>query len=285
MLENYNTQNMNKGAIFSDDVVKTYRYQLWRIWDDNKDKVAIVGLNPSIADENIDDPTITRCINFVKNWGYGGFYMVNLFAFRSTDPRNLSQEQDPIGPDNDKHLKSIFNSVDKVICAWGNGGTLNNRSQQVLKLIREPYCLKKNSIGEPAHPLRLQKDIKPTLLHLATDEQKKLSKTQNTVQHNSIDLARDLIDEINLFLDDPYLGSTLKKTEFDKTRQRCLKFFNKIYNIDSQFYSQFSSLTYSPPENKSGNDYYQNSFYFADVKRLKQILEDVIFDLKLNSIK
>lgn len=276
---------MKKGAIFSDDKDKTYRYQLWRIWDDSKDKVAFVGLNPSFADENIDDPTITRCIKFAMNWGYGGIYMVNLFALRSTDPRNLSKKGDPVGHDNDKHLKSIFNSVDKVICAWGNGGALNNRSQQVLKLIREPYCLKKNSTGEPAHPLYLQKEITPTLLHLATEEQKKLSRPQNTVQYSSIDLATALIDEINLFLDDPYAGSTLRKTEFDKTRQRCSKFFNKISNIESEFYRQFLSLTFSPPENKSGNDYYQNSVYFADVKRLKQILEDVIFDMKLNSIK
>jgi len=37
----------------------------------------IIGLNPSTADENENDPTITRCINFAKSWGYGGVCVTN----------------------------------------------------------------------------------------------------------------------------------------------------------------------------------------------------------------
>lgn len=68
---------------------RTYRYALWRTWDESKPFAMFVGLNPSTADELEDDPTIRRCINFSKLWGYGGLCMVNLFAYRATDPTAL----------------------------------------------------------------------------------------------------------------------------------------------------------------------------------------------------
>ncbi len=58
----------------------------WRIWDESK-LCDVLGLNPSTADETEDDPTIRRCINFAKTWGYGGLCMTNLFAYRATQPR------------------------------------------------------------------------------------------------------------------------------------------------------------------------------------------------------
>ncbi len=68
---------------------RAYRYALWRTWDESKPFAMFVGLNPSTADELEDDPTIRRCINFSKLWGYGGLCMVNLFAYRATDPTAL----------------------------------------------------------------------------------------------------------------------------------------------------------------------------------------------------
>lgn len=150
---------MNKGAIISTD--KIFRYSLWRIWDDTKSKIAFVGLNPSTADDKIDDRTITKCINFTSGWGYGGFYMVNLFALRATDPNELYKAVEIVGIENDKHLLNTFKKVDKVICAWGNHGSFNSRSNNVLKFIDKPFCLKKNISGEPAHPLYLSKQLKP----------------------------------------------------------------------------------------------------------------------------
>lgn len=78
---------MKKDAILSQD--RKYRYVLSRIWDESKPMVVIIGLNPSTADEKDDDNTITKCINFAKQWGYGGLYMLNLFAFRATSPSDM----------------------------------------------------------------------------------------------------------------------------------------------------------------------------------------------------
>ena len=62
-----------------------YRYDLWRVWDSQKENVCFIGLNPSTADENKDDPTIRRCMAFAMAWGYGSLCMLNLFAFRATE--------------------------------------------------------------------------------------------------------------------------------------------------------------------------------------------------------
>lgn len=67
--------------------------------------MVFIGLNPSTADEEMDDPTIRKCINFAKGWGYGEIIMVNLFAFRSTDPSLLIRDENPVGPDNDSYIQ------------------------------------------------------------------------------------------------------------------------------------------------------------------------------------
>ena len=64
-----------------------------------------VMLNPSVADAELDDPTIRRCIGFAKREGCTELTVVNLFAYRSTDPEGLLiQTRDPIGDMNDAYI-------------------------------------------------------------------------------------------------------------------------------------------------------------------------------------
>ncbi|UDW83761.1 DUF1643 domain-containing protein [Pasteurella canis] len=142
---------MNKNAIFSN--CRTYRYVLWRIWEPELPKITFIGLNPSTADESEDDPTIRRCINFAKKWGYGGIYMVNLFAYRSTDKSLIYQVPQPIGQDNDKYILQFSQQSEKVIAAWGNTGSYLSRSQQIYQMVPNLYCLAINKTSEPKHPL------------------------------------------------------------------------------------------------------------------------------------
>lgn len=142
---------MKKTAIISND--KQYRYELRRIFDDAKPIVCFVGLNPSKADAEQDDPTILKCIAYTKNWGYGGFIMVNLFAYRATNPKDLYSITDPIGRDNDKYLQNAFDEAEKVICCWGKSGNLNGKNAEVLKVINKPYCLAKVKNGNPSSPI------------------------------------------------------------------------------------------------------------------------------------
>jgi len=140
---------------------RSYRFALWRVWDESKPYAMIIGLNPSTADEKEDDPTIRRCINFAKSWGYGGLCMANLFAFRATVPNDMFNASDPIGPGNDECLSKLAKYAGVVIAAWGNDGAYLGRSSEVIKLIPNLHYLKMNKSGEPAHPLYLDSSMKP----------------------------------------------------------------------------------------------------------------------------
>lgn len=150
---------MEKKAIISKD--KIYRYKLSRTWDSTKPTILFIGLNPSIANENVDDPTITRCINFAKDWGYGTLLMANLFAFRSTYPKDIYLIDDPIGKDNDHYLLECVTQSDLIVACWGNNGTYMNREKVITELIPNLYCLQKNKNGTPHHPLRPPRNIHP----------------------------------------------------------------------------------------------------------------------------
>jgi hypothetical protein len=153
---------MDKGAQLSP--CRTWRYVLWRIWDPSLPIVTFVGLNPSTADETVDDHTIRRCIGFAKTWGYGGIYMINLFAFRATKPADLKKAADPIGPDNDRILRAYHETSDRTVACWGNDGVFMGRDRVVIALLGDVYCLGTTKGGHPRHPARLRTDTKPQLL-------------------------------------------------------------------------------------------------------------------------
>ncbi len=155
---------MKNTATFSE--CRNYRYALWRTWDNSKPVVMFVGLNPSTADESTDDPTLTRCINYAKSWGYGGVCVANLFAFRATEPLEMKKSNDPIGRENDKWLKNLASKAGLVVAAWGNYGSYLGRSSEVKALISNMYCLKINKSGEPAHPLYQAAKLKPAPMNI-----------------------------------------------------------------------------------------------------------------------
>jgi len=151
---------MKKEAILSED--HKYRYQLSRIWDEELPSILFIMLNPSIADAKDDDPTIRRVVNFAKSWGYGGVYVGNLYAFRSTDPKGLRDIEDPVGEDNITHVQSLLPLVNKVIYAWGH----NEKEPTWLReMVEKPYCIDVSKKGIPKHPLYLKKDLRPSLFY------------------------------------------------------------------------------------------------------------------------
>lgn len=142
----------NTGAVFSDD--GKYRYKLWRIWDESKPKAMCIGLNPSTANQDTNDPTITNLIKMLKILGYGGVYMTNLFAWVSSKPEDLLTCDDPLG-NNDNHLEEVSQICDVVIVAWGSFKEADDRIKQVLPLFPEALCFGVNKNGTPAHPLAM----------------------------------------------------------------------------------------------------------------------------------
>ena len=147
------------GAVFSD--CRKFRYALWRMWDEDKPHVMIIGLNPSTADEKVNDPTITRCINFARSWGFGGVCVTNLFGFRATSTTQLKAHHDPIGKENDAWVHEMAKGAAITVAAWGNHGKFLNRSLDIFPSLDQLHCIKMNKSGEPAHPLYLKAELKP----------------------------------------------------------------------------------------------------------------------------
>lgn len=154
---------MKSSAIISD--CKKYRYSLTREWDKTiefgQGTVMFIGLNPSTADANLDDPTIRRCIGFAKSWGYNKLVMANLFAFRATNPKDMKAAKDPIGTDNARYLIELSEEADLIVAAWGTGGAFQDRGNIIREHILDMYYLKLTRAGHPSHPLYLNSRLEP----------------------------------------------------------------------------------------------------------------------------
>ena len=143
---------------------RTWRYTLHRVWGEGQGLLMVIGLNPSTADEVKNDPTVTRCINYARAWGFRGLIMMNAFAFRTTFPRVLKNAPDPVGPDNDFWLRRMAYQAQLILAAWGNHGLWLDRQDRVLSLMdREVHCLGVTKTGAPRHPLYLKADARPQL--------------------------------------------------------------------------------------------------------------------------
>lgn len=146
-----------------------YRYFLSRKIGESKKTLTFIMLNPSrddaIDDAIDDDPTIKRCVGFCQSLGYGTLHVVNLFAFRSPDPSELLNAEDPIGEENLKFVKNTVQNSDMTICAWGTNGSIKNQDKVILNLLGDfdLYALKITKYNFPSHPLYLSADLKPVL--------------------------------------------------------------------------------------------------------------------------
>lgn len=129
--------------------------------------VVWVMLNPSTADAFRDDATIRRCVGFTRLWARPWFAVVNLFAHRATDPRDLIAAADR-GDDQiaDEQLtRECYDDNALVVCAWGAHGALVDRDQTVIELLARTgvklHMLALTKDGHPRHPLRLPGNLGP----------------------------------------------------------------------------------------------------------------------------
>jgi hypothetical protein len=149
------------GADF--DPMREYRYALWRRWGSGS-TVCWVMLNPSTADETQLDPTLRRCADYTRRWGHSAMTVVNLYAWRSTDPKMLKQVDDPVGPLNDPAIAKHAALADVVVLGWGRNAE-PSRAAAVFRFLEteRPVCLHYTAEGHPGHPLYLPKTRMPKL--------------------------------------------------------------------------------------------------------------------------
>lgn len=140
-----------------------YRYDLTRSWGPGT-HVAFLMFNPSTADATEDDPTVTRCVGFAKSWGFAGLVVVNLYAYRATEVRDLWKAADPVGPLNDAAILSHA-CVGPVVAAWGAKPRAARRVAAVYDKLnaagRALHAIRETKGGHPEHPLFLPARLKP----------------------------------------------------------------------------------------------------------------------------
>ena len=155
---------MTSKAIFNKD--RTKRFCLYRKWD-YKPNVTWIMLNPSVADENTNDKTVTRCINYSKKFGYGGLNIINLCSDIDTNPKKaIKKIKSGHIPDIEemKYIIKCISNCETIYFAWG----FNIKTPVWLKTLirnKEVKALKTSKLGNPMHPLYLPNDIQPIVIH------------------------------------------------------------------------------------------------------------------------
>lgn len=148
-------ENINKGADFSHD--GTYRYRLWRIWDESKPIAMVIGLNPSTANADKDDATISILKRMLPILGYGGFYMMNCWAYITSKPALLMHN--PVSDEwNNNVLTTTAASCSDVIFAFGTFKVIKEkgRDRELMEMFPNAKCFGKSKDGSPIHPLAMQ---------------------------------------------------------------------------------------------------------------------------------
>lgn len=150
---------MRRRAVKSRDGL--YRYKLTRAWAPGP-RVCFVMLNPSTADGHKDDRTVIRCVDFARGWGYGSLVVVNLFAYIATDPDNILDAIDPVGPRNDDYILRAHVTSSMTVAAWGVHTSIGDRDTEVSRLLdHELECIDVTRFGAPRHPSRLAGSLVP----------------------------------------------------------------------------------------------------------------------------
>lgn len=137
-----------------------FRHEISEIWDASRRPAVWVLANPSLASEDVTDPTWRKGVGFSKRLGYGGQIFVNVFDYIATDPADLKTAGYPRSPSNDAHvIDAACRGDGSVICAWG--AVLRGRPEpeaMAITLLNAGFRLKAlgcTSLGEPRHPLML----------------------------------------------------------------------------------------------------------------------------------
>lgn len=158
-------------AVISDCTL--YRYELRRIWDFGKPMLVVCMLNPSTADADRNDPTITTLIHFATLWGYGGLIVVNFRAFRASKPKDMWKAADPTGPLNHDYIRAALRYASenggKALAAWGaveHQDSVFLREAEIWKV--DLVCLGMTKERNPKHPMargthRIPRDQQPVL--------------------------------------------------------------------------------------------------------------------------
>jgi hypothetical protein len=143
-----------------------YRHTLSRQWEPGKRFALWIGMNPSTAEGDVDDPTVRREYLYTRDrLGLGAYAKANVMDYRATNPRALlalSPEERCSGV-NLRHIDHLARQASVVIAAWGSlPKMLRPHAEAVEALLHlrgiEVRCLGFTADGSPRHPLYVRRD-------------------------------------------------------------------------------------------------------------------------------
>lgn len=127
--------------------------------------LVIFGINPSIADKEKADPTISTILNRLESWGYDSFVMLNIYPERATKLSNLPKEMnETLHLKNLEEIENAISGASGILCAWGNqiddkdrtffiNICLKHIAEKINKSSSKTYCLGTSKSKHPYHPL------------------------------------------------------------------------------------------------------------------------------------
>ena len=157
--------DVSGGAVFSP--CGRYRPLLTRDLAGGEGTILWIGMNPSTAAADVDDPTVRRETDFSRRWGFGRFVKANVMDFRATRPKDLLAEGvRPCSDDNLAIIRAEAAEAARIMLAFGAlHPRLAHFAEEVVAALRadgrELFCLGLTKAGAPRHPLYLRKDLDP----------------------------------------------------------------------------------------------------------------------------
>lgn len=152
---------MKRRVVFSE--CGLYRYLLEHDFGGTGPVISLGMVNPSKADGEKNDPTMTKVDGFAMRMGASKVLVWNLCALINKDVKALAIAADPIGPENDAYIAKAIKGADIHIVAWGPLSKLpkplRTRWHAVVDVLNEagakPMCWGTAPDGQPRHPLML----------------------------------------------------------------------------------------------------------------------------------
>lgn len=126
--------------------------------------IMFIGMNPSTADANVNDPTCAREWTFAQREGYDAMAKGNVGDYRATDPKMLlAPGVVAVSPHNLPSLQAAARKADKVVLAHGKlNKALAPAGRELVEVLRADgiplWCFGVNADGSPKHPLYLRLD-------------------------------------------------------------------------------------------------------------------------------